>query len=69
MAHLREIYVPDCQQYGCKSRATVSLYSTRNERHGDYCKAHGKAAERRLQRQEEETARLEADLEHGGLER
>lgn len=67
MAHLRTIYIADCQEQLCRSKAVVTLYGVRNERYGDYCRKHGAAAEKRLQRREEEAARLEADLEHGGL--
>lgn len=69
MAHLRSIYVPDCQDSLCRSRATVTLYGLRNERYGDYCAKHGKAAEARLKRQEDADIARERDLEHGGIVR
>jgi len=40
VAHLRDI-ITTCEYYGCRSRATVQLYTKRNDPLGRYCKKHG----------------------------
>ena len=59
MAHLRPIIIRKCDEYGCNSRATESLYGIRNAPYGDFCTKH---AGRRLRELE---ARERADLARG----
>lgn len=48
MAYLRSIK-RECSASGCTATATDALLSNQNAEMGNYCRRHGRAAERRLQ--------------------
>jgi hypothetical protein len=50
-AHLRTLWLV-CSHEGCRRAATVELFSGRNASFGKYCKPHGEARLKALQRAE-----------------
>jgi len=51
MAHLRDI-TRMCEAYGCTSRASVQVFSFRNEGGAVFCKKHsGRALKQQLERE------------------